>query len=217
MIEAVEKPENTGRLRTRHQLVLASASPRRATILRDLGLEFEMIPADIDEESLSGLDPEPLAKRLAELKAEAVAGLGENHCVIAADTVVAFNGRSLGKPNSASHAVEMLRALSGQTHQVHTGVAVRSSDEIVSVVETTQVTMRKLTATEIEKYVQSGAAMDKAGAYGIQDAAFSPVESYRGSYLNVVGLPLRPLADLLLQTGSIDEPTASHLRRSDAA
>ena len=215
MIEAVEKPEKTGRLRSRHQLVLASASPRRATILRDLGLEFEVIPSDIDEESLSELDPEMLARQLAELKADAVAGLAENRSVIAADTVVAFNGRSLGKPASTSDAVEMLRALSGQTHQVHTGVAVGWGDEIVSIVDTTAVTMRKLATAEIEEYVRSGAAMDKAGAYGIQDAEFSPVESYEGSYTNVVGLPVGALADLLLRIGEVDEATATRIRGSD--
>lgn len=216
MATNLSRPENAENLRTTSPLVLASASPRRAEIMRKLGFEFEVVPADIDEESLQHLKPIDLAVSLARQKAEAVNFNTRGSCVIAADTVVEFSGVSVGKPSNPDEAISMLRSLSGQTHSVHTGISVKVNDVISSDVESTTVNLRELPPEEIEAYVRSGAAMDKAGAYGIQDAGFSPVESYVGSYLNVVGLPAQLLARLLLEAGEIDSSVASSVGRKDA-
>lgn len=203
-------------LRTKSPLLLASASPRRSAILRSLGLEFEVVPSDIDEEAVAVANPGQLAVKLAESKAETIGRLRPDSCVVAADTVVAFEEKSLGKPATEEEAAAMLRRLSGKSHEVHTGVSVRAGDRTQSGIETTHVQMRYLTPAEIEAYVCSGAAMDKAGAYGIQDTEFSPVESFTGSYLNVVGLPLGLLARLLLNVDQIDAETAAVIGRGDS-
>lgn len=216
MATNLSRPENAESLSTSSPLVLASASPRRSEIMRQLGFEFEVLPADIDEESLHGLEPVRLAVALANHKADAVSALRPGACVVAADTVVEFAGVSVGKPSSAGEAVSMLQSMSGKTHQVHTGIAVKVKSAVANGVETTEVKMRDLAPAEVEAYVRSGAAMDKAGAYGIQDAAFSPVESHSGSYLNVVGPPAALLARLLLEMGEIDSSVASVLGRRDS-
>lgn len=197
-------------------LVLASASPRRSSILRDLELEFDVVPSDIDETANPNQSAKELALSLADEKARAVSVLRPDAVVIAADTVVALGEISVGKPVDAEEATTMLTSLSGRNHNVHTGVVVRSGGMAESGVETTEVLMRDLSGTDIAAYVKSGAPLDKAGAYGIQDAEFSPVSSYNGSYLNVVGLPVNLLAELLLRMGEIDAETAEKIRRSDA-
>lgn len=196
--------------------MLASASPRRASILRQLGMEFEVLPADVDESPGPGQSPDDLALNLAVLKAIAVARVRTGAVIVAADTVVALEGISLGKPEDSAEAIAMLSTLSGRSHLVHTGVAVSSGGVTRSGVETTEVRMRNLPESEIAAYVRSGAAMDKAGAYGVQDREFSPVESLEGSYLNVVGLPVGLMANLLLSLGEIDPETADVISRSDA-
>lgn len=216
MATNLSKPEDVTVINTVDPLVLASASPRRFEILRALGFEFDMVPADIDEEAFGDFEPPQLAVTLAEKKADAVGRLRPDACVVAADTVVALEGKSLGKPSSAAAAVAMLQTLSGRTHEVHTGVAVFAGGIIKSGVETSHVTIRQLSTSEIEAYVESGAAMDKAGAYGIQDAGLSPVESYSGSYLNVVGLPVKSLSQLLLDSGQIDAATSARLAGRDS-
>jgi septum formation protein len=203
------------RLSTVNPVVLASASPRRASILRGLGIEFEVLPADIDEAVMPGQPADELARSLAESKALAGAGFRTDAVIVAADTVVAFGGVPLGKPKDSAEAVAMLSSLSGRSHLVHTGVAVRSGGVTRSGIETTEVHMRNLTGSEIENYVRSGVAMDKAGAYGIQDE-LSPIESYKGSYLNVVGLPVGLLANLLFSAAEIDVETRGSIARSDA-
>lgn len=216
MATNLSRPEREIVVTTASSLVLASASPRRAEILRMLGFEFDVVPADIDEESLHGLEPNQLAIALAEQKALIVSALRTGSCLIGADTVVEFDGVSLGKPSSPGDAIVMLQKLSGRNHEVHTGIAVRVNDRTFSVTETSEVTMRELGMREIEQYVESGAAMDKAGAYGIQDSGLSPVESHSGSYLNIVGLPVRSLAKLLLEANEIDEETSSVISTRDA-
>lgn len=216
MATNLSRPEREIAVTTASSLVLASASPRRAEILRLLGFEFDVIPADIDEESVHGLEPSKLAVALAEEKALAVSALRPDSCVIAADTVVEIDGVSLGKPASPGDAIAMLQKLSGRTHEVHTGIAVRVNDRTFSVTETSEVTMRELGTPEIKQYVESGAAMDKAGAYGIQDSGLSPVESHSGSYLNIVGLPVHPFAQLLLVANEIDVETSSVISTRDA-
>ena len=197
-------------------IVLASGSPRRASILRGFGMNFSVIPANIDESVVSHLPPVEEAVSLATLKAEVVGHGHRDSLVIAADTVVDLDGRSIGKPRNERHAFEMLSGLSGRSHLVHTGVAVSLGGKVSSGAATTEVKMRTLSATEIDSYIRSGSAMDKAGAYGIQDTEFSPVESIKGSYLNVVGLPVGMLATLLYEAGQIDAPALAAMTRSDA-
>jgi MAF protein len=198
-------------------VVLASGSPRRASILRGLGLEFKVVPADIDESVLSHLPPIDQADELARLKAKAVSRDYPHSLVIAADTVVDRDGVSIGKPENERQAFEMLSGLSGRKHLVHTGVAISSDGTLASDVATTVVSMRGLSVPEINEYINSGAPMDKAGAYGIQDAEFSPVDSIAGSYLNVVGLPLSVLATLLHESGQIDTVSFEVMSRRDAS
>ncbi len=172
------------------KLVLASASPRRHNLLRSLFDTFEIRPVEAREDPLPGETPRQTALRLAQIKALLASPKGDE-LAIAADTVVALNGLSLGKPSSAEEARQMLKALRGREHTVYTGVAIATAERALwsSVVETL-VTMRAYSDAEIDAYVASGSPMDKAGAYGVQDTPFSPVAQYAGCYLNVVGLPL---------------------------
>jgi septum formation protein len=183
------------------ELVLASASPRRAEILSGLGIPFVVRPADVDEGFLPGEAPVAAAERLAVEKARAVAASGESGFVVGADTVVVVDGRSLGKPASESEVRAMMRALSGRAHQVVTGVAVvRERDgRVFSGFETTEVRFRALTAAEIEVLASSDEARDKAGGYAIQGLAALAVEGITGDYFNVVGLPLGCLRRLIVE------------------
>jgi septum formation protein len=173
-------------------LVLASASPRRRDLLARLGLTFEVRPSDADETWPLGRLPGPAAAEVALRKAHAVDS--PNALVLAADTVVVLDGHVLGKPADAADAVDTLSRLSGRTHEVATGLALRFDGRETTAFETTRVTFARLSLAEITAYVASGSPMDKAGAYGIQDdlgAVF--VERIEGDYFNVVGLPLRRL------------------------
>jgi septum formation protein len=180
-------------LELKKKLVLASSSPRRKLLLRQIGLEFEAresgVPEDHDELS----PPDETVRRLALAKARAVAAQETSAYVIGADTVVVLDGRLLGKPKDAAEASAMLRRLSGRRHTVYTGVAFveRPSDRSRVDVVTTEVEFRNLGEEEILAYVRSGSPMDKAGAYGIQDdfgAVF--VSAIEGCFYNVVGFPL---------------------------
>jgi MAF protein len=190
------------------RLALASASPRRAEILTLLGFEFDVLPSAVDEGGIPGETPSQLALRLAEAKARDTAATVPGSAVIAADTVVELDGVSLGKPECAEHAVSILESLSGRAHTVYTAVAIAVDGEIFSGTEATTVRFRRLSPAEIGLYVRSGAGMDKAGAYGIQDEPFSPVESLDGPYSNVVGLPVALLSRLLLDAGVINAAAA---------
>ena len=187
------------------ELVLASASPRRAELLRQLGVAFKIKAADIDETPIPHESPRQYVSRLAEHKASVVAReLGEQSVVLGADTVVVSRGDILGKPRDPTHAEQILRALSGSNHEVLTGIAlVRPRAEAVSqvLVATTEVRFRTLSEQEIARYVATGEPMDKAGAYGIQGLAGVFVESLNGSYSNVVGLPLTETYQLLCAEG----------------
>lgn len=179
-------------------LVLASASPRRANILTSAGFRFESFPADIDESSaLKSRDAQTAATSLAEGKARSVANVRPAAVVIGADTIVVLDGRAIGKPAGPEQALEMLRALRGREHVVVTGVAVCWPGGMVSGTEKTMVTFRRYSEEEIAAYIATGSPLDKAGAYGIQDRPFSPARRYDGCYLNVVGLPLCLVANLL--------------------
>lgn len=187
-------------------LVLASTSPRRRALLTRLGLEFEVIPADIPETPRPRETPAGLAERLALAKASAVAarlGPTPDALVIGSDTVVALGRRALGKPESPRAAVAMLEALRGRWHRVITGLAVvdPGSGRALTRVETTRVHLRPFTDEEIREYVASGDPMDKAGAYAIQNDVFHPVDAIVGCRSNVIGLPLCLLAQMLAEFG----------------
>lgn len=171
------------------RVVLASGSPRRRDLLGELGIDPAVRPADVDETPRPGESPEELVVRLAHAKATAV-DVEPDDLVIAADTVVAVGDDILGKPDDGDHAASMLRALSGTTHRVITGVHLRRGTEHRSAVETTAITFRDLTSREIDDYVATGEPMDKAGAFAIQGLAADFVTGIDGSHSNVVGLPL---------------------------
>jgi septum formation protein len=179
--------------------VLASASPRRAELLRAAGFRFRVIPSS-NEEILRGSEPPGrAAERLAREKAREVAARVRSGRVVAADTLVAVGRRALGKPSDRAEAARMLRLLSGRTHRVVTGVAVcgPSGAGLRSGRCVTRVTFTRLTEADIDWYVRSGEPMDKAGGYGIQGKASLLVERISGSYTNVVGLPMELVRRLL--------------------
>jgi len=183
------------------RLVLASRSPRRLTLLRQIGLAPEVISCDISEEFDPARSPSENARSLALEKARTVAHSLPNALVLGADTIVLLDGAMLGKPSSRADAIRMLEALSGRTHTVLTGFALvdRPSDRWVADVEATQVTFRPIGQREIQEYVDNGSPMDKAGAYGIQDdygAVF--VSRIEGCFYNVVGLPLSKVYSTML-------------------
>ena len=182
-------------------MILASASPRRQELLRELVTEFEVVPADVDEEALTVSDPWETAESLARAKAKWVQERFPDALVIGGDTVVAIaegaGYRQLAKPCSFDDAVEMLRTLSGRHHLVITGICVAKAGVIQSEAATTEVTFRELSDSEIHNYVATGEPMDKAGAYAIQGGAAGFVSEVKGSHSNVVGLPLEALRDIL--------------------
>jgi len=193
------------------KLILASSSPRRAEVLRNAGLEFEVRHADIDETRRDGEFADAYVKRLAVDKAHAVAeaeSAGGDFIVIGADTVVVNRGEILLKPDSPDDARRMLRALSGGVHEVHTGLAViRMPQRIERVVEeVTLVHFAKLSAAEIDAYIATGEPFDKAGAYGIQSIGGRYVTRVEGCYFNVMGMPLARLWALLRELESESFP-----------
>jgi septum formation protein len=188
-------------------LVLGSASPRRAELLRQLGVEFVVCASDVPEEALPNEDGVTFALRLARGKAKAVARVRPGSWVLGADTVVLLDGEILGKPVDAEDARNMLRRLSGRGHRVVTGFALVAPlgdvahDEAVE----SRVEFRSLGEAEIDAYVTSGESLDKAGAYGIQGGASAFVERVSGSYSNVVGLPLEEVRRVLEGRGLLAE------------
>jgi len=185
-----------------NKLILASSSPRRRELLEQIGVLFDVKVADVDETPLAGESPEDYVQRLAIAKARKVAQDLEQPC-LGSDTSVVLNGTIFGKPQNDADARQMLRALSGQSHQVMSAVAIvqylqageRSDVQLVS----TKVTFKNLTSDQIDKYIATGEPADKAGAYGIQGKGALLVAGIEGSYSNVVGLPLTETAVLLEQ------------------
>ena len=182
-------------------IILASASPRRAELLQQIGLNFSVRPADIDETPEPDETPEQYVERLAREKALAVAGSSPKCLVLGSDTSVVLDGEILGKPIDPADARETLVRLSGATHQVMTAVALATEGQCQSVLVNTEVCFRELSEGEIEAYVASGEPMDKAGSYGIQGLGGIFVDELRGSYSAVVGLPLQETAALLAGAG----------------
>ncbi len=187
-----------------HRLILASGSPRRAQILYEAGLNFEVRPANVDEDAVlyGKSNIERAVQALASAKVGAVGGTGTEEYVLGADTVVILDDRVLGKPESKDHAKEMLGRLGGRDHDVITGIAVADlSGQVTTSFVRTVVTFNELSESCISDYVSSGLPLDKAGGYGIQDSAYDPVARYDGCYLNVVGLPMCETTKLLKISG----------------
>lgn len=190
------------------KLILASASPRRAEVLRDAGLDFRIISSALDETPLNGESPQDLVRRLAESKAQLVGQRSIGPAlIIAADTVVSADSKFFGKPRDADEGREMLRQLSGRTHKVHTGLAVlRLPDQATRVeLETTEVSFAPVSEEEINAYISTGEPFDKAGAYAIQGRGGRYVTRIEGCYFNVVGLPLALLYRILKEMGWREE------------
>jgi septum formation protein len=190
---------------TRDFIYLASASPRRSELLRQIGVAFEIQPADVDEQPLAGESPEDYVLRLAAAKADAVWDSAPVQSrpqpVLAADTAVVVDGRVLGKPADVAAALGMLELLSGRSHTVLTGVAVRENNDCEHSLCASEVRFRATTAAERAAYCATGEPLDKAGAYGIQGFGAIFVEQLHGSYSAVMGLPLFETAALLGRFG----------------
>ena len=184
-------------------IYLASSSPRRAELLRQIGVEFRVLAVDIDESQLAAETPEQYVCRVAKAKAEAVDKVADNSDIpiLAADTTIAIDGTIIGKPDGQKHCECILSKLSGRTHQVLTCVALRYQGTTKLVLSTNQVQFRSLEQSEIEKYCSSEEPMGKAGAYAIQGKAAIFVEKIEGSYSSVMGLPLFETAKILQQAG----------------
>ncbi|MFJ7727104.1 Maf family protein [Neobacillus sp. NPDC097160] len=171
-------------------LILASSSPRRKELLENLHLTFAISSSEVDESFDPALTPEDVVMELAERKAQAVFQKNQDAFVIGSDTIVALNGRILGKPADEAEAISMLKSLSGQQHDVFTGVSILSPESSTTFFEKTEVWFWELTDDEIKAYVQTGEPLDKAGAYGIQQLGSMLVKKINGDYFAVVGLPV---------------------------
>ena len=188
-----------GFMQLRTNLVLASQSPRRRHLLEQIGLSFVVMPSHVQEVVPTGIMPASIVEDLACQKAEAVSEDFPDALTLAADTIVVLDGDILGKPVDAAHAQRLLRRLSGRTHTVFTGLALAhpATNRQVPVHEATEVTFAELSDEEIAAYVATGAPLDKAGAYGIQDFGAVFVTRIEGDFYNVMGLPLYRFYQLL--------------------
>lgn len=187
---------------TAPQLVLASASPRRAELLRRIGVAFAQWPVEVEETAADGEPPPDLARRLARAKAERGAEeYGTELPLLGSDTVVALDGEVLDKPRDERDALAILARLSGRTHQVHTAVAVAHTGGIEDALVTSEVAMRTISPAEAAAYWATGECEDKAGAYAIQGYGAVFVSHLEGSYSGVMGLPLFETAELLRGVG----------------
>lgn len=182
-------------------IVLASASPRRKDILRNMGLDFQIVPSSVDESKIKAVLPCNLVKRLAIAKADDVASDYKDATVISADTIVAKGLKVYGKPKDEADAIAMISSLNNKWHTVYTGVCVKCGEKQRVFCVASHVKFKNLTQADIEEYVKVCKPLDKAGAYGIQDDKI--VEKYDGSYTNIVGLPEEKLARVLRQVGVI--------------
>lgn len=187
------------------KLILASKSPRRKYLLRQAGIDFDVIPSNFDERSIEMTDPGQYVRSLSAAKAHDVARHYPGRWIIGADTIVLIDGQILGKPKGKEAARQMLHQLSGQTHQVYTGFTITCTDRTKCFTDAvcTDVTFKKLSPTEIEWYIQTDEPFDKAGAYAIQGLGTFLVKSISGSYTNVVGLPVCEVIEHLIREGVI--------------
>jgi septum formation protein len=185
------------------QIILASASPRRESLLKQIGLDFKVIPSCVEEVVDQDLEPREAVVKLADMKARSVSCRYPSAIVLGADTAVCCEGKVLGKPADMNEARMMLEFLSGRTHQVVTGVALRQESRKLAAGEavSTIVRFRHLTEEEIAGYIATGEPLDKAGAYGIQGFGALLVAEINGCYFNVVGLPLSRLPEMFREFG----------------
>jgi septum formation protein len=188
------------------RLILASKSPRRRDLLVQTGLEFSVIPSDIDEQKVAESNPDVFVQTLAESKAGDVVQRYPQSWVIGADTIVCIDNQILGKPDSKDAARNMLLRLSGRTHQVYTGYCVccTQQDLLFTDAVRTDVRFKKLSNPEIEWYIHTGEPFDKAGGYGIQGVGAFLVKRINGSYTNVVGLPVCEVVSFLIDKGPFE-------------
>ncbi|MEE8466787.1 MAG: Maf family nucleotide pyrophosphatase, partial [Dehalococcoidia bacterium] len=184
-------------------LTLASASPRRHELMKDLGLDFKVVPAGLAEDPIPGESPQDMVQRLSREKAQAVAANMDSGLVIGADSTVVFEGQAVGKPVDDDDARWMLRRLSGTTHHVSTGLTVVDAKDgrLLSDAMTSQITLRDISDEEIEHSIASGVPRDKAGAYAVQDTELRPATGWEGCYNNIVGLPVCRLLEMLQELG----------------
>ncbi|MBI4764417.1 MAG: septum formation protein Maf [Deltaproteobacteria bacterium] len=180
-------------------LILASGSPRRKALLKDLGLRLKIVPAEVREIPRSKEDPVFFSKRMAEAKAGIVSSLYPSQWILGADTVVVSGEKILGKPKNFQEAKSFLRLLSGETHEVITGFCLKHRVLNRSLIQSvsTRVSFKSLSREEIDWYVRTGEPLDKAGAYAIQGKGAFCVKAIRGSYTNVVGLPMTEVLEAL--------------------
>ena len=185
--------------KTNHSFVLASASPRRKELFSILNIPFEVMTSNVDEKSISFVNDEQYVRDVALLKTRAIAKETTNKVVIGADTIVAFEGRLLHKPQTNEEAMAHLHTLNGQTHFVYTAFVIIDENGNESVkVEKTAVTFKNLPSSLIEAYIDTNDCYDKAGGYGIQTMGMLLVDKIEGDYNNVVGLPIASLTEHLL-------------------
>ena len=186
--------------KTAYTLILGSQSPRRKQLLEGLDIEFEVRTIEIDETFPDDIPQNTVAEYLAREKGKAhLSSMNENELIITSDTVVVCDNQILGKPKNRVHAQEMLRMLSGKTHQVITGVCLTSKDKTVSFSDVTKVVFKNLTDEQIDYYIDKYQPFDKAGGYGIQEwIGYTGISSIEGSYFNVMGLPVAKLYDVLI-------------------
>ncbi|HKX84093.1 MAG TPA: Maf family protein [Pyrinomonadaceae bacterium] len=181
------------------KLILASGSPRRSEIMNSVGWEFVKSVPDIDESERPGEPPEEYVRRLAKEKAEAVAARHPGEIILAADTTVVINDSIVGKPTDLADARRMIEMLSGNWHEVLTGVAVASNGETQVEMQRTRVKFAEMTDEEIDFLVEKGDPLDKAGAYAVQAQAALFIEGIEGDYWNVVGLPISLVYELVME------------------
>lgn len=181
-------------------LILASSSPRRKELLATCGFSFEVISPDVDESVKDGEQPELLVKRLAELKTEAISSSYDQRLVLGADTIVVIDNQILGKPVDRADAQRMLSQLQGRTHRVVGGISLRCKalQIALSEVSVTEVTLSRLSSSQIDRYLETGEPFDKAGSYAAQGIGMQFVENLTGSYTNVVGLDMAVVYRLIL-------------------
>lgn len=181
------------------KFILASNSPRRRELLKQVVKEYDVVPACGEEDKNQNLTPERLVQSLAKAKAEEVFLKNSECMVLGCDTIVVFQGKVLGKPKDEQDAYQTLKALSGNTHEVLTGVCLKYPLGEVCACERSEVVFENLTDEQIWAYIKTGSPMDKAGSYGIQDGGI--VKEYHGSYSNIVGLPIELLNKIIQEVG----------------
>jgi len=180
------------------KILLASNSPRRKELLTGLGYDFDVVSVDCDEIYPEDLEVGKIAEYLSDLKANAFRTLEKDEVLITADTIVAIENEVLGKPNDAVHAKEMLKKLSGKTHEVYTGITIRNSEKSISRTDVAHVEIDEVSDEEIDFYVNRYRPFDKAGSYGVQEwFGMAKIKNLKGSYYTVMGLPTHLVYTLL--------------------